>query len=370
MNNPAINQALIELEENLSNIESARMQVNKVAEKCEQLITAFSNVLETINSADTHITIDEKAIKQYLEVSFSSFKTDLSKIIKDSANSVKGLQSGINDHVSLFENFVNKATEITDEQLKKYTKNLQSNFDEKNAMLSNSTDKILESLLGLRKGISNESITKKLNQDLENFQLCIKELIKKSEDSIKNLESALINSDKSFFTALKTALDKVDTQLKHVTDGLKSELKMTLNFIHAEMNVFITYSKSVNEQMHAFENNLSILNKKILELDFEGRFKEVMQRVDENNDHSISIEHKIEDLDFNNQIAKVSDKLDANSNRIEYLENHILSLEKKIDSLQIENKFAKIEEKISSNQKQMLIMGILIILGIIIAKFI
>lgn len=376
MNNPAVNQALIELEENLSNIESARNQINKVAEKSEQLIKAFNKVLETINSADTHITIDENAIKQYLEGSFTTFKTDLSKIVKESASSVKGLQSGISDHVSLFENFVKQASEVTDTQMNGYLKKLQINFDEKNERLSNSTSKILDSVQGLRNSINNETITKKLNQDLDNIQLCIKDLIKRSEDSIKHLETALINSDKSFFTALKTAMDKVDSQLKDVMTGLKSELEMTVTFIQAEMNVFIAQSKNVNDQMLVFESTLKILDKKILELDFESRFKEIVLKIDTNNEQTHSIENsiialdkKIEVINYKSEVDKLIEKVEANSNRTQSLENYILSLEKKIDGLEIHNNIIKIENKINSNHKQLLIVGIVIILGLVVLAF-
>ena len=77
MNNPAIQHTLVELQDSLSKIESARVQVNTISEKSEQLISSFADVLRGIESISDGVGIDKDAIKEKIENSFQIFGAEL-----------------------------------------------------------------------------------------------------------------------------------------------------------------------------------------------------------------------------------------------------------------------------------------------------
>jgi hypothetical protein len=87
MNNPAIKQTLIELEESLSKIESARNQVNNVSEKSNKLISSFSDVLKSTESLRNDLVIDKGEFKENLDKSFKNFNNELKKIIDQTTSS-------------------------------------------------------------------------------------------------------------------------------------------------------------------------------------------------------------------------------------------------------------------------------------------
>ena len=64
MSNPVIQQTLVDLEQSLSKIESARTQVNNVSEKSEQIISQFNRILKSIESISDGVGIDKESIKQ------------------------------------------------------------------------------------------------------------------------------------------------------------------------------------------------------------------------------------------------------------------------------------------------------------------
>lgn len=97
MNNPAIQQTLVELEESLTTIDSAREQVSSVSEKGQQLVTAFSDILRTLEKVTGAIGIDEEMIKEKLDASFDGLKKELDSnsksVVADSKELVNQLES-------------------------------------------------------------------------------------------------------------------------------------------------------------------------------------------------------------------------------------------------------------------------------------
>lgn len=87
MNNPAIQQTLVELEESLAQINSARSQVNSVTVQSEQLIKAFNSILSSLKSLNDDFGVDKGKFKNNLDKSFQVLNEDLkvstSRVSKD-----------------------------------------------------------------------------------------------------------------------------------------------------------------------------------------------------------------------------------------------------------------------------------------------
>ena len=74
INNPAINAALSEMEQNLKNLESARKQVDQVSEKSKEIIMAVSNLVNSVEKLNASYVEEERNLKQV----FTNVSNDLS----------------------------------------------------------------------------------------------------------------------------------------------------------------------------------------------------------------------------------------------------------------------------------------------------
>ena len=281
MNNPAINQALIELEENLSNIESARKQINKIAEKSELLIKAFNKVLDTINSADTYIKIDEKAINNHLEESFKFFRARLSDIVLDSERSVKGLQTSLATHETKIIEILNNTIDNTDSNLSDFVSKLNSNFSKKDNQFTDATNKVLEGINSINTNLSidEEAITKRLNDYFNQFQSGLDRVVKESDKSLGYLQTALTQYQKNVLESLKWTTESAEERLKEVLTAVKTHSELTISSVDTEMKPYLGNMKKVNEQMMSFENSIKVLEKKIQEIDVPNELKRIEKKI-------------------------------------------------------------------------------------------
>jgi DNA anti-recombination protein RmuC len=83
MNNPAIEQALFELEESLKEIRSANENVNSVSQKSEQLIIHMNKVIASLNAISANVNIDKEAINEQLSENNKTLQKGISKLLKD-----------------------------------------------------------------------------------------------------------------------------------------------------------------------------------------------------------------------------------------------------------------------------------------------
>lgn len=120
MNNPAIKQTLIELEESLSKIESARNQVNNVSEKSEKLIRSFNDVLKSIESLSDGLGIEKGEFKSNLDKSFKNLDSELKKVVENTWSSSNDVNRRIE---SIKDEFLVKLNE-TSTYIKEFEKNL------------------------------------------------------------------------------------------------------------------------------------------------------------------------------------------------------------------------------------------------------
>jgi hypothetical protein len=142
MNNTAIKQTLIELEESLSNIESARNQVNNVTEKSEKIIRSFNDVLKSLESINNILGIDKGEFKNNIDKSFKHLDTDLKKIAEYASSSSNEISKSTETMKS---EFIAKLNETTI-NLKKFEKTLNDTETRISQIDFNST---LESIIKL-----------------------------------------------------------------------------------------------------------------------------------------------------------------------------------------------------------------------------
>ena len=83
MNNPAIEQALFELEESLKQVRSANDNVNSVYQKSEQLIVHINKVIASLNAISANVNIDKEAINEQLSENNKTLQKGISKLLKD-----------------------------------------------------------------------------------------------------------------------------------------------------------------------------------------------------------------------------------------------------------------------------------------------
>jgi exonuclease VII small subunit len=291
MNNPAVNQALIELEESLSKIESARTQVNNVAEKSELLIKAFNKVYVAITAVDKNITIDEKAIKNHLDESFQFFRKELSAIVKESKKGATSLQTSLEEYDAKFESLLSSKMATTDGILTEFGSRLNSNFNEKNEQLKRAVSKSVESIRDITKNIAfdKDIITRQLNDNFEVFNSGLLKIVKETEKNLKNLETAIGTLEKNFSDSLKWTLESAEERIKDVLTEVEAHSKMTISFIDSEMKTIIETTKKTNEQMISFENNVRLLEKRIQEFDLPNEIKNIEQKINSNQKQTLII---------------------------------------------------------------------------------
>ncbi|WP_020534913.1 hypothetical protein [Lewinella cohaerens] len=97
-----LNQSLIDLEQSLIDINSARTQVSNVADKSEALIRIFTTVLQNLKEIDERLALDSGDFKERLDESFSSLNDELLKVTSEVSSKSKELNSELDDVFGLF----------------------------------------------------------------------------------------------------------------------------------------------------------------------------------------------------------------------------------------------------------------------------
>ena len=271
MNNPAVQQALIELQESLSNIESARKQVNNVAEKSEQLIKSFNNVYDAITSVDKNLVIDEKAIKNQLNESFKFFNAGLSEIVKESNQSVSGLQASLSSYENKISKLLNTSIENTDARLNDFVSKLTSNITDKNKQLTTATAKVLDSISSINTTISidKELVARQLNDNFKYFQSSLDKIVKESEKGIRELEKSHAIQESKFADSLNSTFNLTE-----------KKIDQSVTAIEEKSNSFMEALQRANEQVRNFEGSVKAFDGRIQEIDFANDLKRIERKID------------------------------------------------------------------------------------------
>lgn len=169
MSNPVIQQTLVDLEESLSKIESARTQVNNVSEKSEQIISSFNRILKSIESISDGVGIDKESIKQNLNESFNHFQNELDIISQKSEDSIKKVNEDFNFQKTKFKENLEKNIKSIDEEFNKLSSNIELN-----------TNNVKNELAKLSYEFSNG--LSEISSSLDNFKINLVEAEKRIQD--------------------------------------------------------------------------------------------------------------------------------------------------------------------------------------------
>lgn len=252
MNNPAIEQTLIELEESLSKLESARSQVNRVSEKSEELISSFSKVLKGIQSISNGIGIDKAAIKENLDKSFETFGAELKEISKESNARIKLIDDTLKSNQQSFGKEIEKNIKNIDFESQKISSNFQLKSDEQIAMINASCYNLIKELQEISK--QSDSVVK-LNIDTLNTNQ--KVFNGELEKNVKNIESEA---------------QKILSKLQIQSDEQIALWKLSSENLTNEVN-------KVNSDLINFKNHMHEFESQLMKIDFMKEFKSISQKI-------------------------------------------------------------------------------------------
>lgn len=253
MNNPAIQQTLVELQDSLAKIESARTQVNNISEKSEQLINSFTSVLRSIESISDGVGIDKAAIKKNLDNSFQNFTVDLKEISNKSETRIKVVDDKLKANQVFFQKDLDGYIKNFESAIKKLVANFEANSEKQILLLSTSSQSV---------GIE------------------LKEISTQSEVRIKELDKGLKANQVSFQENLEThsiGLKSASEELLKSFQSISTEQVLLLKTSNQDL---IDQIKNVNSELVSFQNNLNSIKKEITELDFEKEFNLLSTKFD------------------------------------------------------------------------------------------
>jgi hypothetical protein len=192
MNNPVIQQTLVELEDNLLKLESARTQVNNVVEKSEQVITSFKSILKSVESINEGIGIDKKSIEDKLNNSFKTFDIELNKLLVKTNESYKSVSDQNEVNQQKFSKSVEDNINNLNESFKTINLELQNNSHETNLELNKLQKEFEDKLLKLNQHISN------LEETILTTEQKIKDLNFKEEFDLLNNKIEKLNKTNQY----------------------------------------------------------------------------------------------------------------------------------------------------------------------------
>jgi methyl-accepting chemotaxis protein len=192
MNNPVIQQTLVELEDNLLKLESARTQVNNVVEKSEQVITSFKSILKSVESINEGIGIDKKSIEDILNNSFKTFDIELNKLLVKTNDSYKSVSDQNEVNQQKFLKSVEDNIDNLNESFKTINLELQNNSHETNLELNKLQKEFEDKLLKLNQHISN------LEETILTTEQKIKDLNFKEEFDLLNNKIEKLNKTNQY----------------------------------------------------------------------------------------------------------------------------------------------------------------------------
>jgi hypothetical protein len=158
MNNPIINQSLIELEQNLKNLSSAKSQVDLIANKSNDLVAIMTKLVSNIETIKTNYDSKGNYLESSLKQSVESFAQYLDTFKKDIDSKTK---AALSNQVGATDQAVKNLKELTS-QIDESKKEIDS------LKFGAIMDKVNDDLKKLQsdvKGLQNEWV-KKVN-DLE-----------------------------------------------------------------------------------------------------------------------------------------------------------------------------------------------------------
>jgi hypothetical protein len=223
-----IQQSLIDIEQNLGKLESARSQIEKVSEKSEILISSIADAIKSIETIKSSFDEDENYLKNSVDDTINEFKSAIENVTKtvisNASSTAEEQSTSFNNSLKKFddslkkglENTLSKTGEIYAKQELIISKNLDEvkvifekaskeiegqgkSFSESHEKISSATIKTLQEFQNQLEEVQKSIEKFNLKESLENISLDIKnlnEVIKSNHKEITDLMEGLKNENK------------------------------------------------------------------------------------------------------------------------------------------------------------------------------
>lgn len=236
MKNTLINQSLIELEENLKNLESARTQVDKVSKKSERVISTFTKVLASVKALIQEFELEKSGFSNTINENLENFNRQLTAGHKAIATKTKELNldfsTVVNDSIKRLYEFQKQV----DVQRDNYTFIIGKNIENFNQNLLNSS--------------------KDFNNKASELSTHFFDMISETGDKLKALEGHIDDASNRIlsvdfeknFNDIKSELEALRKEIllgKEQNNQLQSSLKESINKRFQETEKNITELKGI-----------------------------------------------------------------------------------------------------------------------------
>jgi hypothetical protein len=239
MDNKLLHQTLVELEDNLSQLESARNQVNQVSKKSEDLVIAFSKILRQIDKIEKENLFEDLDIKKKVEASLEKFKKDMQFISDGFLEKNKQLSLGWKTEIEGMSSSLQKA----EKSLQKFENELKTS-EKKIASFDIKAD-FDKLFLDYRNEI-NKIASNQLD-GLSTLKTQINFGIKETHQRIKEIDT------KNVLAELKKKIETNTLDLKRLEEKFESQIQDTKEEINKS-------AETINSKVDQLGNRMMILN--------------------------------------------------------------------------------------------------------------
>ncbi len=265
MNNKVLHQSLIDIEQNLKQLDSARSQVQTVSEMSERLITHIKQLVISVSALHAEFSSEKKSVQSILTTSLSDFKNELDKGGSGVLKKANDLNDSFVGSISALQNeFIKEKSSIHNNitaSLNEFKNELEKGSLEVVNKASDLNDNLVKSINRSQYEFENEVIStqNKLNALLTDFKknldIGISEVLNKSNDiynkqelvidgtlkKISEFEYRLIEVQKSIQDFdLEKELSVVRTDIREISNILE----VKINDISIQMNQLLIQQKS------------------------------------------------------------------------------------------------------------------------------
>lgn len=341
MNNNSIHQSLVELEENLKNLESARTQVERVSEKSEQVISALAEVLGQI-----------EALHQEFELEKSGFSAK-----------------------------INESLDGFDQRLVAKSNSITSKVKELNLDFSTAVNDSIKKLYEYQKQVDDErgTYTTSINKNLESFKRSLESKLEALGEKTETANTHFSSSVDNSLVRLKEFQANIDSEKKIYKEGVETSIdgfnlvlqNKSKDFTEKADKLGLHFSNTISEtaqKLKEFGGHVDEASNRILSLDFERNFREMHDELGKLGIGVTSIKQESSKLhldlkdDFNTRFDTIDTRLTGLSYKID-------ANKAAIDLLAQENKeiktlfTSKIEEATKANRNASILNLVILILG-------
>lgn len=223
MNNPSYNQTLAELEKSLGDLESARNQVTSVVSKSEEIIGAFSNILNAVKSFEEDTNLDKGTFAKRLNESFEQLQKELARFNEEIETHISGLKTSNENLTDSIRHEAEEAKNNLSNELEVFSESVETKKNEFNQHLSSLETSLGDRMQEVHKGFNAlkdeiEKTEKRISQvDFKSELTSISNRVSQSEQTVL---SAIIAGDEGVAENLNTRMRQLEEKLqkKHSTN--------------------------------------------------------------------------------------------------------------------------------------------------------